>query len=49
MLPEPSPTLKGKCAKEFAKRMKQAVSVETVQVFREAERVSEKIRQIKII
>lgn len=45
--PEPAPTLKGKCAKEFVKQMERPPSVETIRIFKEAERVSRKIKQVK--
>jgi hypothetical protein len=47
MRPEPAPTLKGKCAKEFAKRMEQSPSAETIRIFKEAEQVSKKIEQVR--
>lgn len=47
MRPEPAPTLKGKCAKEFVKQMEQPPSAETIRIFKEAEQVSKKIEQVR--
>lgn len=47
MRPEPLPTLKGKCAKEFMKQVEKPLSPENIEIFKEADKVFKAIKQIK--
>jgi len=47
MRPEPLPTLKGKCAKEFVKQVERPLSPEEIEIFKEADKVFKAIKQTK--
>jgi hypothetical protein len=47
MKPEPMPVLKGKCAKEFVKRVEKPLSPEKVEIFKEADEVFKAIKPVK--
>jgi len=47
MRPEPSPVLKGKCAKEFMKKVEEPLKPMDMETFKEADRIFEAIKEKK--
>lgn len=47
MRPEPSPVLKGKCAKEFMKEVEKPLKPRDIKTFKEADRIFEAIKEKK--
>jgi hypothetical protein len=47
MRPEAAPVLKGKCAKEFIKRLEEPLSKEKLAIFDEADKVYSAIKEKK--
>jgi hypothetical protein len=47
MRPEPAPVLRGKCAKEFVKRVEAPPTQKNIDIFKEAEKIGKAIRQVE--